>query len=140
MKTKTVFLCLLTWFCATAPGCAFWSQASAGKSHPHIAAKVTRISEEFANINTDLSETVLATHGIAVGQRFTAKYKGRTIQALLGKDYGDVPKGDWIALIEEDDNLQLAISFGHAATELGCTVGDTLFIAVPQDIHSPSDR
>ena len=48
--------------------------------------------------------------------------------ALLGKSYGDVARGDWVALIEEDGNLQLALRFGHAATEIGCAVGDTLYI------------
>jgi hypothetical protein len=27
--------------------------------------------------------------------------------------------------------MQLAISFGHAATELNCSVGDTLFVHPP---------
>ncbi len=89
---------------------------------------MVRISEEFANINTDLSGAELNKHGITGGQRFSVKYKDRTIQALLGKDYGDVARGEWVALIEEDGNLQLAISFGNAATDIGCTVGDTLYV------------
>ena len=94
-----------------------------------LLVTVTRISEEFANINTDVSDTTLAEHGITHGVTFSAKFGDRTIEPFLGKDYKDVPKGDWVALIEDDHKLQIAISYGHAATELGCTVGDTLYIA-----------
>ena len=54
---------------------------------------------------------------------------------FLGKDYSDVPRGDWVALIEDDHKLQIAISYGHAATDLGCTVGDTLFISLPEAVE-----
>ncbi len=89
---------------------------------------VVSISEEYANINTDRNESQLAAYGIKRGTNFTAHFNQQTIEAFLGKDYSDVPQGAWIALIEEDGTLQLAISFGNAATELGCAVGDTLYI------------
>jgi S-adenosylmethionine hydrolase len=94
----------------------------------YLMAKVVRISEEYANINTDLNGVELGKYGITDQKIFTVKYGERTIRALLGKDYSDVAKGDWVALIEEDGNLQLAISFGHAATDIGCSIGDTLYI------------
>ena len=97
-----------------------------------LTAVVVRISDEYANINTDLSAERLAAVGITQKTMFTATIKGRQITALLGSSYADVPRGGWIALIEEDGNMQLAISFGHAATELGCSVGDTLFIQPPR--------
>ena len=93
-----------------------------------IPAAVVSISEEYANINTDLSEDQLAAYGITHGSNLVAHYNEQTIQALLGRDYSDVPRGAWIALIEEDGTLQLAISFGNAATQLGCAAGDTLYI------------
>ena len=33
---------------------------------------------------------------------------------------------------EDDEIVQLAINFGNAATEIGCTLGDTLYIHVPE--------
>ena len=95
------------------------------------------ISQEYANINTDVSEETLAALGIVRGTQFTAAFGRERISALLGGDYGDVPRGDWVALIERDGRdstrtyLQLAISFGNAATEVGCAVGDTLYIEQP---------
>lgn len=102
-----------------------------------ISARVVSISQEYANINTDVSEEALAALGIVRGTQFTAAFGQESISALLGSDYGDVPRGDWVALIERDERdstrtyLQLAISFGNAATEIGCAVGDTLYIEQP---------
>lgn len=91
-------------------------------------AKVLTISEEYANINTDITEPKLTEHGIVQGTKFEVMFENHTMKALLGKTYSDVNKGKWIALIEKDGKLQIAISFGHAATDIGCKVGDTVYI------------
>ena len=93
-----------------------------------LVANVTRISEEYANINTDLSGKALARRGIVLNRTFELRHNDRTLRARLSTDYGDVGRGEWVALIEDDGFLQIAISFGHAATELGCVAGDTLYI------------
>ncbi len=93
-----------------------------------LQTKVVRISEEFANINTDLTGAVLAQHGIVVGTTFQFRYKDQTFGVLLGENYGDVDKGEWVGLIEEDGHLQLAVSYGNAATDIGCVVGDMLYV------------
>lgn len=131
MKNWGVFLlafllCILTSSCAHRPQVSV-VRAEDG-SVAYLIAKVMRISEEYANINTDLSGVELSKYGITDQKTFTVKYGGRTIRAFLGEDYSDVAKGEWVALIEEDGNLQLAISFGNAATDIGCVVGDALYI------------
>jgi len=128
-KTKHQLLLLC---CFLAVSCAHpIKKQHVQQSTAYLSAHVVRISEEYANINTDVSEETLVQYGITHQSTFAVKYRGQMISALLGKSYSDVPKGDWIALIEEDGNLQLALSFGHAATELGCVVGDTLYIEKP---------
>ena len=126
VRPKTLIpLALLTLLTA---GCEIFGQRA---KDPPLAAVVVRISEEYANINTDLSAESLTAAGITQTTVFTATFKGRQITALLGSSYSDVNRGDWIAQIEDDGNMQLAISFGHAATELNCSVGDTLFVHPP---------
>ena len=126
MRPKTLIpLALLTLLTA---GCEIFGQRA---KDPPLAAVVVRISEEYANINTDLSAKSLTAAGITQTTVFTATFKGRQITALLGSSYSDVNRGDWIAQIEDDGNMQLAISFGHAAIELNCSVGDTLFVHPP---------
>ena len=94
-----------------------------------IPITVIRISEEYQNINTSITDTTLAEHGIVHGERFDVAFKEHRFTAFLGKTYKDVDKGAWIALIEDDHRLQIAISYGNAATEIGCAVGDTLLIS-----------
>ena len=97
-------------------------------SQKWFPASVVMIEKEYANIDTDLTGPQLAEHGITQGSTFNVKYKEHRMTAFLGKDYSDVDRGKWIALIEKEGNLQLAISFGHAATEIGCKAGDTLYL------------
>ena len=54
-----------------------------------ISARVVSISQEYANINTDVSEEALAALGIVRGTQFTAAFGRERISALLGSDYGD---------------------------------------------------
>ncbi len=107
-------------------GCA--SLWPAHKEAGTLAAHVVYISDEYANINTDLSQQSLAAAGITHGSTFQARLREQRIEVMLGKGYKDVERGEWIGLIEEDGSLQIAISFGHAATVLECAVGDTLVI------------
>lgn len=112
---------------AVVMGCAPGPKAGAVPAGG-LEARVTRISEEYANINTDLSGETLARYGIVLHKPFSMRFKDRTVRALLCKDYGDVPKGDWLGLIETDGTLQVAVSFGHAAKELGVKAGDRVYI------------
>ena len=96
-----------------------------------LPAVVVYISEQYANVNTDISRELLSAHGIVEKTHFQFRFRDRTIRALMGSSYADVARHQWIGQIEEDGNLQLAISYGHAATELGCTLGDTLYILAP---------
>lgn len=119
---------LLSALLLTVTSCMLPLLKSGGNEADLFPAKVVRISDEYANINTDVSDVDLSARGITHGTVFKVSFGDRTLTALLGKDYSDVPRGEWIGLIEDDGNLQLAISFGNAATDLGCTVGDTLYI------------
>lgn len=104
------------------------------KAEPEkIEVEVLHISEEFANINTNISREELAAKGITEGGWIAVSYKGKTYPMLLGKDYSDVEKGAWIARFDEEDNrLQLAVSFGNAATDMGVAVGDKLEIQMAE--------
>ena len=118
--------------CSMAASCAFRSKVGGDTgsdgSSAVLAAKVVRISEEYTNINMDVGRAELSRLGIGDKDVFVVKFGDHTIRVLLGGGYGDVAKGEWVALIEEDGKLQLAISYGNAATEIGCAVGDTLYL------------
>ncbi len=132
MRTYASYLLYPMIFALLATGCS--STLPQDRSPAVLTGRVISISQEYANINTDLSEEALAAVGIVGGTQLTARFGDQERSALLGSGYSDVPRGDWIALIERDEQdstrtyLQLAISFGNAATEVGCAVGDTLYI------------
>ena len=127
MTSKSHFPPLLLALLLTVTSCMLPLLRGGNKTDP-LAATVVRISEEYANINTDVSDVDLSARGITHGSVFTVSFGDRTLTALLGVDYADVPRGEWVGLIEDDGNLQLAISFGNAATDLGCSIGDKLYI------------
>ena len=133
MRKYALHLMSLLAFALLSTGCR--STMPQADSRATLTARVVSISQEYANINTDVNEEELAALGIVT--QFTATLGQERISALLGSDYNDVPRGDWVALIERDERdstrtyLQLAISFGNAATEIGCAVGDTLYIEQP---------
>ena len=135
MRKYVLHLMGLLAFALLSTGCR--STMPQADSRATLTARVVSISQEYANINTDVDEEELAALGIVRGTQFTATLGQERISALLGSDYSDVPRGDWVALIERDERdstrtyLQLAISFGNAATEIGCAVGDTLYIEQP---------
>ena len=135
MRKYALHLMSLLAFVLLSTGCR--STMPQADSRATLTARVVSISQEYANINTDVNEEELAALGIVRGTQFTAALRQERISALLGSDYNDVPRGDWVALIERDERdstrtyLQLAISFGNAATEIGCAVGDTLYIEQP---------
>ncbi len=125
MQRKNARILLPLLFAFLAIGCATLPKPDLTQPLP---AHVVRISEEYANINTGVHKKTLKAYGIGQQAQFSVTFKEQKFRALLGEGYGDVERGDWIALIEDDDKLQLAISFGNAATEIGCAVGDTLYI------------
>ena len=108
-------------------GCASLRPGAA--QHGPLTARVVRISDEYANINTNLDAKGLATAGIVQGSTFRAHFGSQSIEVFYGEDYGDVARGEWVGLIDEGA-LQIAISFGNAATVLDCAVGDE-FLIVP---------
>ena len=44
------------------------------------------------------------------------------------KNYSDVAEGAWLARVDEDGTLQIAINMGNAATDIGATVNDIVHI------------
>lgn len=116
-------LCSLTVGALVLSACAALRPGTAPET---LTAQVANISSEYANINTDLSQEALAMVGIVHGSTFRVRFGDDSVDVFFGKTYEDVARDEWVGLIEEDGTLQIAISFGHAATVMGCTAGDTL--------------
>ena len=101
MRKYALHLMSLLAFALLSTGCR--STMPQADSRATLTARVVSISQEYANINTDVNEEELAALGIVRGTQFTATLGQERISALLGSDYNDVPRGDWVALIERNE-------------------------------------
>ena len=109
------------------PGCAA-NQSSLTYKDGGAYGRVTSITEDFGNLVTEISPAAMQTLGITRKAYFQMKFKNKAYKVYWGKDYGDVPKGKWIA-VEREDRIRLARNLENAAKTLNCKVGDQVFIA-----------
>lgn len=109
-------------------GVAASTPVQASPADARVAAQVESITEEYGNVDTDLSWEQVFDLGLEQGSTFTISFGDRTFDVLLGTTYGDVERGEWIGFITDTGVLRLARNFDNAAETLRCKVGDTLFI------------
>ncbi len=93
-----------------------------------VAAQVQSITEDYGNVNTNLSWEQVFDLGLEQGSTFTISFEDKTFDVFLGTAYGDVERGEWVGLIADTGVLRLARNFENAAETLGCKVGDTILI------------
>jgi len=91
-------------------------------------SKVIRIHPKWGNIDTELVPSDMEKLGIKTGDTFTLAFNKKTAKVYLGKTFGDVAKGEWIAFFKEDGLLQVARNLERAEKILGCKEGDMVFI------------
>jgi pimeloyl-ACP methyl ester carboxylesterase len=89
---------------------------------------VTEVTSDFGNINTDFIIADLEKIGIDRRDTFTVKSGSNSVSVVLGTDYGDVSRGEWVAFISWEGMLRIARNFDNAAEGLGCKTGDSISI------------
>ncbi len=90
---------------------------------------VTRVELPFGNLDTSLMEPDVRSIGIAFGDSFQVRCRGKDFNVLLGKKFGDVPRGEWVAFFSLQGTLKIARNLGNAAEASGCKAGDSLFVS-----------
>lgn len=94
-----------------------------------VEGSVTDVTADYGNIDTDITYQQLESLGVNAGDEFTIKFGGKRVTAHFGTTYGDVPKGEWVGVLNGMGTLRLARNFANAAETLGVRAGDTLTIA-----------
>ena len=94
-----------------------------------VTMSITGVDKEYANIRTSYSSMDWDQLGVALGTPMVIEHKGTSVKATFVKNYGDVTEGSWLGLVE-DNQLKIAISFGHACEILDCVIGDQLTMTV----------
>ena len=109
------------------PGAEESAIEQTGMDTTMIEGEISSISEEFANINTNITSAQLMEVGFISDGWVSVTHNDQTVVMPMVKDYSDVAEGAWLARIDEG-TLQIAINKGNAATDIGVTVDDVVHI------------
>jgi hypothetical protein len=90
---------------------------------------VTRVELPFGNLDTSILESDVQSIGIASGDTFHVRCRDKAIDIVLGSNFGDVPRGEWVAVFSLQGTLRIARNFASAAEASGCKAGDSLFVS-----------
>ena len=93
---------------------------------------VARVELPFGNLITSFVEADFRSIGIAAGKSFRLRCRDNTFNVLLGRGFGDVPLGEWVAFLSAQGTFTIARNFANAAEMSGCMLGDSLFVSQPQ--------
>jgi len=92
------------------------------------SAAVQAVDPNFGNLTAAFTAADLDRLGIAVGDDFALGFEGKTVEVRRVTTYGDVERGRWLALVDGEGFLQIAINYGDAAATLGVESGDAVTI------------
>ena len=111
-------------------------------AHPDelvVTTSIIGIDKEYANIRTSYSSTDWDQLGVALGTPMVIEHKGTRVKATFVENYDDVSEGSWLGLVE-DNQLKIAISFGHACEILECVIGDQLIVTMMRPRNGAQDE
>ena len=94
-----------------------------------LQAKVTEITADYGNIDTDVSLEQLVELDIKPGDRFGVTFGDHHVTAKFGASYGDVPRGEWVGLFTDLGKLRIARNLENAAKTIGIAAGDLITIS-----------
>jgi len=93
---------------------------------------VARVELPFGNLITSFVEADFRSIGIAAGKSFQLRCRDNTFNVLLGRGFGDVPLGEWVAFLSAQGTFTIARNLANAAETSGCMSGDSLFVSQRQ--------
>ena len=89
------------------------------------------VQPRFGNLVTSFVEADFRSIGIAAGKSFQLRCRDNTFNVLLGRGFGDVPNGEWVAFLSQG-TFTIARNLANAAETSGCMAGDSLFVSQRQ--------
>lgn len=93
-----------------------------------VYGKVVDVHPVYFNMTADFSRSDLEKAGIKQDLFFYVGFKDKKFKIFLGYSYDDVKEGEWIAFITAEDYLKVARNWANAQKELGCKLGDEIFL------------
>lgn len=83
----------------------------------------------YGNVTLDFQGSDLTELGLKPGDTFRLTKGGKTVSVKYGRTYSDVSKGEWVAFLDGEDRLLVALHSANAAEALGIKVGDLATVA-----------
>ncbi len=102
-------------------------------SPPSIAefsarSRVSDVIPDYGNLEVYITAEDLRRLGLEAGDAFILDTGNNRYTVTLGTKYGDVPRGAWVAFINEFARLQVAINYGNASRVSGLHIGDPVVL------------
>jgi S-adenosylmethionine hydrolase len=79
--------------------------------------------DRYGNLITNIPRHLVQEAGLVPGTGVHINIASRSIVASFCTTYGDVPKGQWLALVNAEGVLEIALNMDHAARSVGASAG-----------------
>lgn len=85
--------------------------------------------DRYGNLITNIPSRLMEKANISLSEQLNITIGNQSISASFVRTYGDVPLGDWLALIDSTGDLEVAINMKNAAQTIGAHAGDTVRVS-----------
>ncbi len=85
--------------------------------------------DRYGNLITNIPSNLIERAGMMLSDRLNMTIGNQSVSATFVRTYGDVPLGDWLALIGSSGDLEIAINMENAAKTIGARAGDGVMVS-----------
>jgi S-adenosylmethionine hydrolase len=85
--------------------------------------------DRYGNLITNIPSQLMEMANISLSEQLNITIGNQSLSASFVRTYGDVPLGDWLALIDSTGDLEVAINMKNAAQTIGAHAGDTVRVS-----------
>jgi len=111
------------------PAMSSWKQASFDGRE--FSGSAVHAEAPYGNIWTDIGEESVARSGLVAGSTVAVTSRGRSLEAVFVRAFGDAGEGAPLAYINSRGLLALAVNRGDFARLSGMKTGDEITIRLP---------
>lgn len=85
--------------------------------------------DRYGNLITNIPSQLMERANISLNEELNITVGNRNISARFVSTYGDVPPGNWLALIDSSGSLEVAVNMENAAQAIGAHAGDAVKVS-----------
>lgn len=85
--------------------------------------------DRYGNLITNIPSQLMERANISLNEELNITVGNRNLSAKFVSTYGDVPPGNWLALIDSSGSLEVAVNMKNAAQTIGAHAGDAVKVS-----------